>query len=119
MKLSNSELNVMNVLWRHGSCTAKEISTMLEAEIGWNINTTYTTIKKCITKGAIRREEPGFLCFPLVTREAVRESETTELVSKLYDGSFELLFASLVSSKKLTPQQIRELRAMIANLEDE
>ena len=52
----------MDVLWRLGDRTAKEISSILGEETGWNVNTTYTVIKKCVAKGAVRRSEPNFLC---------------------------------------------------------
>ena len=55
MKLFDSELKVMEVLWRLGDQTAKQISGILKEEIGWNVNTTYTVIKKCIAKGAVQR----------------------------------------------------------------
>ena len=55
MKLFDSELKVMDVLWRLGDRTAKEISSILGEETGWNVNTTYTVIKKCVAKGAVRR----------------------------------------------------------------
>ena len=54
-KLFDSELKVMGVLWREGDCTAKHISDVLKQEVGWNMNTTYTLIKRCIGKGAIQR----------------------------------------------------------------
>ena len=55
MKLFDSELKVMEVLWREGDATAKHISDVLREEAGWNINTTYTLIKRCMKKGAIER----------------------------------------------------------------
>ena len=64
-KLFDSELKVMDVLWKHGDCTAKYISDVLKESVGWNMNTTYTLIKRCIKKGAILRYEPHFYvpCF--------------------------------------------------------
>ena len=55
MKLFDSEWKVMEVLWQKNDRTAKEISLRLADTIGWNKNTTYTVIKKCIEKGAIER----------------------------------------------------------------
>ena len=69
IKLFDSELKVMEVLWDRGDLTAKELAGILGEEIGWNVNTTYTVIKKCVAKGAIQRTEPRFHCHPLVTRE--------------------------------------------------
>ena len=119
IKLFDSELKVMGVLWREGDQTAKRISDILKEEIGWNMNTTYTVIKKCIAKGAIARSEPNFLCHALVTREAVQEAETEELLGKLFDGAPEQLFASLLGSHRLTREQIEQLRRMIAALDQE
>ena len=119
IKLFDSELKVMGVLWREGDQTAKRISDILKEEIRWNMNTTYTVIKKCIAKGAIARSEPNFLCHALVSREAVQEAETEELLGKLFDGAPEQLFASLLGSHRLTREQIEQLRRMIAALDQE
>ena len=119
IKLFDSELKVMGVLWREGDQTAKRISDILKEEIGWNMNTTYTVIKKCIAKGAIARSEPNFLCHALVSREAVQEAETEELLGKLFDGAPEQLFALLLGSHRLTREQIEQLRRMIAALDQE
>ena len=113
IKLFDSELKVMNVLWREGDRTAKEISDILKAETGWNMNTTYTVIKKCIAKGAIERSEPGFLCHALIPKESVQEAETDELIGKLYDGSVDKLFAALLGRKKLSAEQINRLKQMV------
>lgn len=113
IKLFDSELKVMNVLWRGGDRTAKEISDILKAETGWNMNTTYTVIKKCIVKGAIERSEPGFLCHALIPKEAVQEAETDELIGKLFDGSVDKLFAALLGSKKLSADQIARLKELV------
>lgn len=113
MKLFDSELKVMDVLWRLGDRTAKEISAILGKETGWNVNTTYTVIKKCVVKGAVERSEPNFLCHALVSKEEIRRAETEELIGKLFDGSPDLLFASLLSSHKLSPEQIARLRELV------
>ncbi|MCR2047693.1 BlaI/MecI/CopY family transcriptional regulator [Acetatifactor muris] len=113
IKLFDSELKVMNVLWREGDTTAKRISDILNEETGWNINTTYTVIKKCIGKGAIERQEPNFLCHALISREEVQAAETDELIDRIYEGSTDMLFASLLSRKKLSPDQIDRLKKIV------
>ena len=60
-KIFDSELRVMEILWENGAMHAREIAYILEAEIGWNVNTTYSTLKKLVAKGAIKRQEPRFL----------------------------------------------------------
>ncbi|MCM1026610.1 MAG: BlaI/MecI/CopY family transcriptional regulator [Roseburia sp.] len=118
-KLFDSELKVMGVLWKEGDTTAKQISDILKAEIGWNMNTTYTVIKKCIAKGAIERREPNFLCHALISREAAQQAETDELIGKLFDGSADKLFASLLGRKKLTAEQIARLKQIVGDFDRE
>jgi len=70
IKLFDSELKVMCVLWSEGDTTAKHISDVLKKEIGWNMNTTYTLIKRCIKKGAIERSEPFHVPCPYSQRRS-------------------------------------------------
>ncbi|MBE5873536.1 MAG: BlaI/MecI/CopY family transcriptional regulator [Lachnospiraceae bacterium] len=112
-KLFDSELKIMSVLWREGDTTAKRISDILKEEVGWNMNTTYTLIKRCMAKGAIERYEPNFMCHALITREEVQAAETDELIDKIYDGSVEKLFASLLGRKKLSKEQIDKLKRIV------
>lgn len=116
-KLFDSELKIMNVLWREGDTTAKHISDVLKEETGWNMNTTYTLIKRCIKKGAIERYEPNFMCHALVLKEEVQEAETNELIDKIYDGSADNLFAALLGRGKVSAEQIDRLRKLVDDLE--
>ena len=117
IKLFDSELKVMDVLWKEGDMTAMQISDILKTAIGWNMNTTYTVIKKCIAKGAIERREPNFLCHALIAKDVVQAAETEELLHKLFDNSPDLLFASLLGNQKLSKEQIENLRHMVSELQ--
>ena len=103
MKLFESERKVMDVLWRDGAITAGEISKILALEIGWNRNTTYTIINKCIAKGYISRGEKKFICTVGTLSKTAAENNITKTAlmiigdavkaahydrSKLYDPSF-------------------------------
>lgn len=116
-KLFDSELKVMGVLWNEGDVPAKYIAEQLTGELGWNKNTTYTLIKRCIKKGAIERSEPNFMCHALIAKEEVQEAETNELINKVYDGSADRLFAALLGRKKLSAEQIEKLRQIVGELE--
>lgn len=117
VKLFDSELKVMNVLWREGDATAKHISDIMKEENGWNMNTTYTLIKRCMKKGAIARSEPNFMCHALIPKQEVQEAETNELINKIYDGSADKLFAALLGRKRLSAEQIEKLKQIVGELE--
>ena len=101
IKLFDSELKVMEILWREGDLTAKRIAELTKEQIGWSKTTTYTIIKKCIEKDIIKRSEPNFVCQALITREQVQQYETLELINKFYNGATDKLIASIIEKKRL------------------
>ena len=117
IKLFDSELKVMDILWKEGIVPAKYVADRLTQELGWNKTTTYTLIKRCMKKGAIERTEPNFMCHALIAKEDVQETETNELINKIYDGSVDKLFASLLGRKKLSTEQIEKLKQIVDSLE--
>ena len=118
VKLFDSELKVMDVLWRYGDMTAKRLSDILKDETGWNMNTTYTVIKKCVAKGAIERTEPNFRCRALITKQDAQDAETDGLIGKLYDGCADKLFAALLGRRRLSGEEIARLRRLVSELEE-
>ena len=121
LKLYDSELKIMEYLWQCANAaqrvTAKDIAAEMARTVGWSKTTTYTVLKKCVEKGAVERCEPGFVCTPLVSMEQVQEYETRELINKMYQGSADLLVASLIGQQKLSGDEITRLKALVSQLE--
>lgn len=113
IKLFDSELNIMEILWEDGDTSAKELALILNKKVGWIKTTTYTIIKKCIQKGVIQRIDPGFICHALIDKKDVQQYETNALISKLYDSAPDQLIASLLSQQKISPEKIEKLMKMI------
>ena len=114
-KLFESEAKVMEIIWEKSPISAKEISLIATETIGWNKNTTYTVIKKLEAKGFIRREDPGFICTPLVSQNQIQRAEATSLVKKVFGGSRKALFSALLEDEPLSEEEIDELRKLIDN----
>lgn len=113
IKVFDSELKVMEALWKEGELTAGQLAKILNDQTGWNRNTTYTIIKKLIDKGAIERKEPNFTCKAIITKEQVRQYEANELIGKLYDGSAEVFLSAFLSGKKLSADEINLLKKIV------
>ncbi len=118
IKLQESERKVMEVLWKEGDLPARAIAQRLEEQVGWNVNTTYTLIKRCIAKGAIARTEPHFQCRALLARDEVQRSAARELIDKVFDGAADQLFAALLSRESLSREEIARLKALVGQLDD-
>lgn len=113
IRLHEGELNVMELLWSNKELAAKDIAKIIKEYIGWEKNTTYTVIKRLIDKGAIVREEPGFICKALISKVATQEIETQALLDKLYNGSLSNFIATYLAAKELTSADIAELKKLV------
>ena len=116
LKLFDSELKVMNVLWNRGDTRAKEISDILKEEIGWNMNTTYTVIKRLTERGVVKTENA--VVTALVSRDEVQRAESRAFVERNFSGSLPGFLNAFVGGRGLSAEEAEELRRMIAAFEE-
>lgn len=82
MKLTETEHRIMRLIWAQEGIPAGELSDRLRQQIGWSKTTTYTLLTRCLEKGLIRREDPKFRCYSMVSRQQVADSETDAPVTR-------------------------------------
>jgi BlaI family penicillinase repressor len=118
-KISDSELEVMRVLWRAGDALpVTEIREALQKSRGWEATTVKTLISRLVTKGVLRQEKRQvFYYSPLISEKDYNDWATHDLISRVYHGSARDLVAALVRSDGLTMDDIDELREQF-KLED-
>lgn len=112
IRLHDGELNVMELLWSNKELAARDISKIIKEYIGWEKNTTYTVIKRLIDKGAIVREDPGFICKANVAKKKIQETETNILLDKFYGGSL----VNFINSYMMNYRMNEEERAALLQL---
>ncbi len=118
IRLHEGELNVMELLWSNKALAAKDISKIIKEYIGWEKNTTYTVIKRLIDKGAVVREDPGFICRAAITKKAVQKIETQALLNKLYNGSLVTFFTEYIKYQNIPTVDLLEMERVIAAKKD-
>lgn len=118
-KISDSELEVMRVLWQAGDAlSVTEIREALQRSRGWEATTVKTLISRLVTKGVLKQEKRGvFYYSPLISEAEYNDWATHDLISRVYHGSARDLVAALVRSDGLTQSDIDELRDLF-KLED-
>lgn len=115
IRLHEGELNVMELLWSNKALAARDISKIIKEYIGWEKNTTYTVIKRLIDKGAITREDPGFICRANVSKRKIQEIETKALLDQMYNGSIENFLQSYLANQKLTGTELSQLERILSS----
>ena len=118
-KPTDSELEILTVLWSRGPSTVREVHKVIAARKP----TQYTTVLKLMQimaeKGHLLRDERTK---SHVYRAAYREEPTQrrlvrDFIDKAFDGSASRLVLSALSTKPATKKELDEIRALLDDLE--
>jgi predicted transcriptional regulator len=112
--LGDRELDVMGVLWDLGSGTVAEVRQRLPADLAYT--TVLTILRNLEAKELVDHTTEGkaHRYRPRLARRAVRQSALSRIVDKLFHGSPEQLIAQLVEDERLSADDLRRLRALLA-----
>ncbi len=116
MNIRETELKILDLLWESGPLPANRIYKTLEETIGWKRSTTYTVLQKCIEKKFVERNDPGFICRPLVKRSEVQSAKISDLLSEFFNNSKKSFLNTFLKSESLTDEEIQELKDLVDSL---
>lgn len=119
-KISDSEWQIMKVLWKESPITASEVISALKYDTSWSSKTIHTLISRLVKKNAIaiKKDSSFYLYYPLVSEEECKRVETKSFVQKVYDGSLHMLIANFIKEEKLTSEEIEELQRALDEKKD-
>lgn len=119
--ISEAESAVLAVLWQNGTATAEDVVTALAEPRNWQESTVKTLLGRLLKKGAVRAQKDGrrFIYSPTLAREEWLSRESESLLNRLYGGRVAPLVAHFSRHRKLSKRDIRELKRLIGELEDE
>ena len=100
IRISDAELVLMEHIWEKEGIRAAQLVSWKKAQMGWSRNTTYTLLTRMVEKEIIRREDPGFCCTALVSKEQVRAGQTHTLIDKLYEAAPADVFGILFKERE-------------------
>jgi predicted transcriptional regulator len=107
------ELDVMSILWRHGSATVTQVREELNEVLAYT--SVLSALQTLVEKGHVRHEAEGraYRYFPTVGAEAAGESAMGRIREAIFQGSAEMMFAQLVSDRKLTTEELKRMRRLL------
>ncbi len=111
--ITERELDIMSILWQRGSGTVAEVREALTEPVG------YTGVLKMLqileSKEMVRHEQEGraYRYFPLMQPADAGGRALGKIVDKIFHGSAELTLARLVSGRKLEPDEVARMKALL------
>lgn len=119
MQISEAESVVMDVLWQRSPLAAEEVVAALASRQDWQEATVKTLLNRLLNKGAIEADKDGrrYLYRPLLRREDWVLDESESLLARLFDGRVAPLVAHFSEHRKLSAQDVAELRRLVDALD--
>jgi predicted transcriptional regulator len=117
---TNSEVDILSVLWRLGPSTVRDVYEDMNTrrEIG------YTTVLKLLQimfeKGIVERNEESraHIYSPIQAQAETQRTLIDDLVERAFGGSAHKLALNALSSTKATPEELAEIRSLLDQLEE-
>lgn len=116
VQISDAEWDVMEPIWQAGACTAADVIRRLRATHDWNHSTIRTLLARLVEKGALAYAVDGarYIYRAAVSRERCVRQEGRTFLDKVFGGDVGALVAHFVADASLGPDQIDQLRQLLA-----
>lgn len=105
----------MDVLWDRGEATVADAVEGVKSHGELAYNTVLTTLRILEKKGYVthRQEGRAYVYLPRVDRKQAQSRAIRHLVSRLFDGSPEMLVLNVVKEENISLAEIEQLRRSI------
>ena len=117
-RISETEWEIMKVVWSQAPCPAGPIIEALQkTDASWHPRTAKAFLNRLVKKKVLgfSREGRAYLYRPLVRREDCVDAASESFLERVFGGSLKPMLAHFVQREKLSPDEIRELRRLLKN----
>lgn len=117
LSMGASEMRFADLIWRSEPISSTELAKLCEQELGWKKSTTYTVLKRLCEKGIFRNQ--GSIVTSCMTEREFHARRSENFVEETFDGSLPAFLTAFTERRKLSPEELSEIRRMIDSLEAE
>ena len=116
-KIFESEYRFCLILWEHEPVPSGKLVELCKENLGWSKATTYTVIRRLSERGVLKNENT--IVTSLVSKEEAQKSRLNEMVEETFEGSVPAFIAAFSRDRKLSKQDVDQLRALIDTYQEE
>ncbi|MDD4818464.1 MAG: BlaI/MecI/CopY family transcriptional regulator [Victivallaceae bacterium] len=119
--ISDSEAEVMKVLWRKSPRTLPEIVEAVMAVNAWKNVTVKTLLRRLVEKRAVAQEgdRRNYRYSPLISKDDYVEAVGRELLARGFNDSPAAMLSFFVARGKISAADLKALETQISELKDE
>lgn len=114
-KISESEWEIMKVIWRQHPITAEIIMGELPADHEWSDQTVRTFINRLLKKKVIgfTRSGRSYHYYPLLSEKECVTAESKSFIKRVFNGAANLLMTNFLEDADLSPKEIEQLQKIL------
>jgi BlaI family penicillinase repressor len=115
-QISESEYEVMKIVWKHAPISTNEITERLTKTTTWSPKTIHTLIKRLVTKGVLTYEKQSrvFVYTPLIGESEYIGQESNSFLERYYEGDITAMLSAYIEIDKLSEKEIDTLRSLLS-----
>ena len=120
INLTVAEWNILECLWASSPQTGRELTEIMEQQMGWSRSTTLTLLRRLVDKGiaACNTEGVKNTFAPAICREEAAQQETQTFLDRVYQGSLSMLVSTMTQKKAVSRKELDELYALLRQIEE-
>lgn len=121
-KPTDSELEILQILWQKGSCTVREVNEILNQNRGGEVG--YTTTLKIMQimyeKGLIDRDDSSktHIYNAIAKEEDTQKQLLNRFMDSVFKGSAMKMVMQALGNQKTTPEELAEIKKLIEEMEN-
>ncbi len=110
------EARFADIVWENAPIPSSRLVALAQESFGWKKSTTYTVLKRLCDKGIF--ENAGGTVKVLLSKDAFGAMQSQRFVEDTFGGSLPAFLAAFTSGKRLTQQEIAQLRQLVQSYEE-
>ena len=110
-RLGAVESQFADIIWKNAPLSSRDLVKLCQQQLEWKKSTTYTVLKKLCDRGIFQNEDG--IVTPLVSRQEFHARQSQRFVEETFQGSLPAFISAFASGKKLSPQDVSDIRRML------
>ncbi len=112
LQMGAVESRFADIIWSNEPITSAELAKKSGELLDWKKTTAFTVLRRLCDKGIFKNEKGTVTS--LISREEFYSAQSRKFVDDTFEGSLPKFLAAFTSRKKLSEDEVAELRKMVS-----
>lgn len=120
MKLTESELEIIQVLWERGPLTVRLVNERLNEQRNVGYTTTLKIMQIMVDKGLLSRDtsQRSHVFTPTLSPDEVQSSVVDHILKTVFRGSSSSLVMQALGNHRISSRELEEIKRLIEKMEE-